>query len=90
MPLTQEERALYARALERVQTGELPADLPKSVWAGNGGGDPCVLCGKYIRHDEVEYEVQDNVERVFLFHLRCNAIWQLALSHAETTGGAVG
>ena len=80
MPFTQDEPVLYARALERVQTGELPGELPKSVWAGNGGGAACALCDKRIGRNEVEYEVQDNVERAFLFHLRCHAIWQLALS----------
>jgi hypothetical protein len=88
MPLMQDERALYAGALERIEAGELPGEVPKSVWGGKGGGDPCALCGKHIRRNEVEYEVQDAADRVFLFHLRCHAIWQFALSsEAERLGG---
>ena len=89
MPLTLDERALYARALEGIRTGELPGKPPKSVWAGNGGGDLCVLCGKHVRSNDVEYEVQDSTGRVFLFHLRCHAVWQLALpGDAERGSGA--
>jgi hypothetical protein len=79
MPLTQDERALFVGALERIRTGELPGERPESVWAGHGGGDPCALCGKHIGSNDVEYEVKDSADRVFLFHLRCHAIWQLAL-----------
>ncbi len=79
MPLTQDERALYARALERIRAGELPDELPKSVWAGMGGGEPCALCGRHVDSNDVEYEVLDSADRVFLFHLRCHALWQLAL-----------
>jgi hypothetical protein len=85
MPLTPDERALHTLARERIQKGELPDQAPKSSWAGNGGGDPCALCGKRIGRQEVKYEVQDSADRVFLFHLRCHAIWQLALSAPART-----
>ena len=79
MPLTQDERALHAFAIKRIQAGELPDQAPKAIWGGNGGGDPCALCGKPITPKDVEYEMQDPVDRVFLFHIRCHALWQLAL-----------
>ena len=88
MPFTQDERVLYARALERVRTGELPGELPKSVWTGNGAGDSCALCGKELRSNDVEYEFQDSLQRTFLFHLRCHAIWELAVTRA--TDGSSG
>ena len=80
MPFTHDERVLYGMAIERIRSGELPDDAPKQVWSGKGAGDPCALCGKRIGRRELEYELLDGANRVFLFHLRCHAIWQLALS----------
>lgn len=86
MPLTQDERGLHTMAIEGIRTGGLPNKLPKATWAGNGSGQPCALCQKRIERSDVEYEVQDVEDRVFLFHLRCHAIWQLALSaHSRTS-----
>ena len=83
MPLNPDERALHQLAITRIETGELPRAVPKNLWGGNGEGDPCALCGKRINQDELEYEVQDAADRVFHFHLRCHAIWQLAMSAAS-------
>jgi hypothetical protein len=80
MLLTHDERVLHGMAIERIRAGELPDHAPKQVWGGNGGGGPCALCGKRIRRSELEYELLDGADRVFLFHLRCHTIWQLALS----------
>lgn len=80
MPLNHDERALYTLAMTLIGTGELPRIRPDGLWGGNGGGDACALCGKQISGAEVEYEVQDGAARVFHFHLRCHAIWLLALS----------
>jgi hypothetical protein len=85
MPLTHDERVLHGIAVERIRTGELPDHAPKQVWGGNGGGDPCALCGRRIGRSELEYELLDGADRVFLFHLRCHAIWQLALSAQPLT-----
>jgi hypothetical protein len=79
MPLTQDERALHRLAQERIQLGGLPRLSPKFVWAGTGENKPCDLCGKTIESKEVEYEVLNATEQTFRFHLRCHAIWQLAL-----------
>ena len=80
MPLKHDEAALHAQAIACIETGELPGEAAKATWAGNGGGDPCALCRRRIRKCEVEYEIQDIADRVFLFHLQCHAIWQLALA----------
>jgi hypothetical protein len=80
MPLKHDEAALHALTMARIETGELPGEAAKATWAGNGGGDPCALCRRRIGKSEVEYEIQDIADRVFLFHLQCHAIWQFALA----------
>jgi hypothetical protein len=83
MPLRQDERALYSLAQKRIMTGALPYLTPKRVWAGSGAGEPCSLCGKDIELKEVEYEIEEANGRTLRFHLRCHAIWQLALPDQE-------
>jgi hypothetical protein len=85
MPLTQDEKALHTLARERIETGELPRDVGKSIWAGDGKGDTCVLCNRPVVAKQIEFEVEDPGGRSFRFHMRCHAIWQLALS--STTSG---
>ena len=80
MPLKNDDAALRASALARIETGELPAEAAKATWAGHGGGDPCALCRRRIGKLEVEFEIQDVADRVFLLHRECHAIWQQALA----------
>lgn len=80
MPLKHDDAALHALVMARIETGELPAEAAKATWAGKGGGDPCALCRRQIGTTEVEYEIQDVADRVFLFHHQCHAAWQLALA----------
>jgi hypothetical protein len=75
-----DERLLQEKAIERTRLGDLPDHAPTRVWTGNGAGDPCALCGKRIGRSEVEHQVLDRADRVFLFHLRCRAIWENAVS----------
>lgn len=79
MPFMHDERALHTLAIERLKKGELPGQQPESIWAGNGTDALCALCGERIGGNQVEYEIRDATDRVFVFHLRCHAIWQLAL-----------
>ena len=78
MPLTEEERALFALARERIIQGILPDTVPRSVWAGAGSRSKCSLCGETIEPEQVEYELKGSARAVFRFHVRCHAIWQLA------------
>lgn len=86
MPLTQDERALYSSAQKGVELGTLPRVAPRFIWAGRGGGEPCSLCGKALEPGEIEYELQDSANHAFRFHLRCHAIWQLALPPSAGDG----
>lgn len=83
MPLTLDERALHTLAKERISTGALPRAVGESIWAGPGTGRVCVLCNKPIGSEQIEYEIQQLGGPSFRFHIRCHAIWQLALSDGE-------
>jgi hypothetical protein len=79
MPLTQVENDLRFRARELIQAGTLPAAVPDRTWGGNGGGQPCSLCGKYIHPNDVEYEIEisDSADQIpYRFHFMCHAAWQ--------------
>jgi hypothetical protein len=86
MPLTDLERALFARARERIVEGSLPRTVPESVWAGPGSCEACGLCESTIEPEQVEYELSGSDGVRFRFHMRCHAIWQLAAS--DRTGGS--
>jgi len=79
MPLSQHELDLHGKAIRLIQLGSLPGRISSSLWAGPGVGRACALCDQLIPPTEMEYELggQDDVCRL---HLRCHAIWQLALS----------
>jgi hypothetical protein len=80
MPLSDPEKALFTRAREYIAIGRLPSGVPKSLNAGRGTGEPCSLCGRVIEPEQVEYEVTEWGGMMFRFHLRCHAIWQLAVA----------
>ncbi len=87
MPFTQHELELRKLAVDRIASRLLPSAIPEHLWAGQGTGLPCSLCDQPIRSDEIEYEFESPVsgaEKTYRFHLRCHAMWQLALSNHAT------
>ena len=83
MPLSQQELELRMKALERISQKLLPAEVPPSIWAGRGSGQTCSLCDKPVGQSETEYELEamaDGLESHFRFHIRCHALWQLAVA----------
>jgi len=78
MPLTNQEKELFALAREQISTGRFPRMLPASVWAGPGSRDTCSLCRQTIEPAHMEYELAGYGGETFHFHVRCHAIWQLA------------
>ncbi len=81
MPLTDRERALFARAREYVAAERLPRTVPKSVLAGGGNDAICSLCDCAIGREQVEYEFTGDNGATYHLHMRCHATWQLAASH---------
>ena len=80
MPLTNEEKSLFALAQEYVANGRLPRTAPRFIWAGRGTGATCKLCALTIEPRHVEYELTGSDGVMVCFHMRCHAIWQLAAS----------
>lgn len=84
MPLTQHELELKKMARERIRRRLLPAEAPKTIWAGPGTGQVCSLCDRAVESTETEYELNghrdDGTESIIRFHLRCHALWQLELA----------
>ncbi|HEX4025004.1 MAG TPA: hypothetical protein VHX52_09930 [Steroidobacteraceae bacterium] len=72
-------------AKQRIQAGELPCNPSRRMWGSRGTGAPCSLCGRPIRIEEVEYEIEvpdEGKEQVLRFHLACHSIW-----HSECVRG---
>lgn len=83
MPLTQHELNLKRMAIERIRRRSLPAQVPKTIWAGQGSGAPCSLCDRKIDKTETEYELDVPLARaqgMVRFHIRCHALWQFELA----------
>jgi len=86
MPLSQLENELRLLARSHIQDGTLPDVLPSRTWGGNGNGDPCAVCGKFIPDTEMEYEIeggQDGNRRTYHLHFLCHAGWQLECARAQ-------
>ena len=86
MPLTNQEKALFALARQYVATGRLPRTLPASVWAEPGTRDTCSLCQQPIEPAQVEYELVGHGGETVHFHMRCHAIWELAANDRINSG----
>jgi len=88
MPLTQLELELKALAAERINRKLLPAQLPKTLWAGRGSGEPCSLCGRAIDRNETEYELEAlpaiGANGIVRLHVRCHGVWPIELAHQSS------
>jgi len=61
--LTQQELELKRLALARIRQHVLPAQAPRTIWAGQGSGETCSLCDRIIEKTEMEYELDAPVTR---------------------------
>jgi len=85
-----DEKELRRRASEALIAGLIPRDRPKSLWGGNGAGDPCPICGHAIEASEMELEVEFAIAEVslrgvreFHLHLPCFAAWEFVRSAVD-------
>ena len=60
--------------------GRVPAYRhPVRVWAGNGTGATCSLCGYSIQAHEIEYEIElslPSTDGILRFHFHCHRRWE--------------
>lgn len=79
MPHPIDALELRRMADAKLQDGRLPSSPPEVVLAGPGSGSTCALCAQVITSEDVEYECEQSSGQICL-HVRCHAIWQLAVS----------
>ncbi len=80
MALSGGEQTLHALAGELIRDGVLPCEVERALWAGSGDGSDCALCKAAVLPQQIEYEVEDRSGRTYRFHVRCHALWLLALT----------
>jgi hypothetical protein len=63
-----------ARIAAKVESGDLPLDLPRRMWAGRGSGKSCNGCGEVIDPSQVEYEFEAADGHTVRLHLGCASL----------------
>jgi hypothetical protein len=76
-----ETTELRARIRKMRETGDIPCDPPKKVWAGHGRDHRCAACGEAIAPTEVEFEVDLQSSVTIRLHRGCHAIWREECGH---------
>lgn|SRR5215469_9123566 len=78
-----DDTALGACAGDAAKAGTLPEHPPERMWGGPGSGAPCRLCGKTVRENEAEFELEFPLEggagkANYHVHARCYTAWEAA------------
>jgi hypothetical protein len=69
---------LRTLARERLDDGHLPLAISRTLDAGYGSSESCVLCREPILALHTEYVIADpRTGKALLFHLRCHQAWQI-------------
>ena len=84
-----DEGRLRGLARRAIQSGQLPREPPKIVWAGTGSGVSCAVCAQPITPAEqgmdVHVSLSGGLLEQFHFHLRCYAVWELERTKPGTS-----
>ena len=76
-PQTDDSR-LSALIRERIDTGQLPQILSKTISVGLGSGGKCIACDQPIENEQVEYQVfGPRYGKALRLHWGCHVLWQL-------------
>ena len=65
---------LAERIRDRLAAGTLLRDIPRQLWPGYGGGQPCAGCEEPILPAQVEYELEMGDGCSFRLHTGCRAL----------------
>jgi hypothetical protein len=77
-----ENTALRKKIREAIHAGKLPDRSPERTWGGSGSGEQCMICGRCVSPDDVEYEVefatddQRSPPAAYHAHARCFLAWE--------------
>jgi hypothetical protein len=74
-----DEQALLEAVRRLVAEGHLPCVRQDHTWAGKGTGLDCLVCGRPITSQQVEFELQFATQPtrfVVRMHRQCLAIWE--------------
>jgi len=85
---------LLRKAREAIHSGRLPNHPPERMWGGRGHGGECRVCGKPIRQDETEFELQfartdGSGPDTFHVHIGCFTAWEFEREDPEATREAL-
>jgi hypothetical protein len=75
-------RAQRPNIRELILSGRLPRVRPERTWGGPGVGADCMVCGRPVRNDEVELEVEFGPAdtslrgRIAHAHVACFDAWE--------------
>ena len=89
MLLTQLETELRRVAHEKIEKGQLPHLVPKSMWGGKGAGQRCALCDKAIEAEDFELAVEQRLggkAQALHFHVFCHSLWKLECARPKPGG----
>jgi hypothetical protein len=81
---------LQKKAREAIQSRRLPKLPPERMWGGPGHGGECTICGKPLRRDETEFELQfartdDRGPDTCHVHIGCFAAWEFVREDPDST-----
>jgi hypothetical protein len=65
----------FARTIDKIQRGVLPAPFYSKVWTGPGARKACSGCDDKIEHAENECEIEVHETLTFRFHGECYRAW---------------
>ena len=72
------DAALRASIGQRIDEGELPLVLTKTIGVGSGSGVECVACGQKITAEQIEYTAfGPKYGAALRLHWGCHVLWQL-------------
>lgn len=72
------DAALRASIGKRIDEGELPLILTKTIGVDFGSGAECAACGQQIMADQIEYTAfGPKYGAALRLHWGCHVLWQL-------------